>query len=289
MTNMNTRIFDRELKKGSAELLILSLVEARPRHGYEISKLIEARSGGALSFHVASLYPLLYRLEKRGWIKGQWVEKAGQRRRRYYKLTPEGQESAGGAAQRVGVLRGRDQSHHRNRTCLSGSSLVHQRLASLRLPPAREAEIIEELSQHLEDRYAESLSNGATPEGAYRAALAELSEDELLTRELRRVERPAPRESVLLGSNRRNTMLGGIWQDLRYALRMLGKNPGFAVTAVLTLGLSLGANTAIFSLINTALLRPLPVERPDQLVTLNNCGGAPDVPRLLLSELQRHS
>jgi transcriptional regulator len=92
MTNINTRIFDRELKKGSAELLILSLVEARPRHGYDISKLIEARSGGALSFHVASLYPLLYRLEKRGWIKGQWVEKSGQRRRRYYKLTPEGKK-----------------------------------------------------------------------------------------------------------------------------------------------------------------------------------------------------
>jgi PadR family transcriptional regulator len=89
---MNTRIFDRELKKGSAELLILSLVEVRQRHGYEISKLIEARSGGALSFHVASLYPLLYRLEKRGWIKGHWVEKSGQRRRRYYKLTPEGKK-----------------------------------------------------------------------------------------------------------------------------------------------------------------------------------------------------
>jgi len=92
MTNINTRIFDRELKKGSAELLILSLIEVRPRHGYEISKQIEARSDGTLSFHVASLYPLLYRLEKRGWIKGQWVEKAGQRRRRYYKLTPEGRK-----------------------------------------------------------------------------------------------------------------------------------------------------------------------------------------------------
>ncbi len=92
MTNINTRIFDRELKKGSAELLILSLIEARPRHGYEISKLIEARSDGALRFHVASLYPLLYRLEKRGWIKGHWVEKAGQRRRRYYKLTAEGKK-----------------------------------------------------------------------------------------------------------------------------------------------------------------------------------------------------
>lgn len=81
---------DRDLKKGSAELLILSLVEARQRHGYEISKLIESRSGGAVRFRVASLYPLLYRLEDRGYIQGQWVEKAGQRRKRYYRLTPEG-------------------------------------------------------------------------------------------------------------------------------------------------------------------------------------------------------
>ena len=87
-----SQMFDRELKKGSAELLILSLVEARPRHGYEISKLIEVRSGGLLRFNVASLYPLLYRLEKRGWILGRWVEKAGQRRRRYYRLTAEGKK-----------------------------------------------------------------------------------------------------------------------------------------------------------------------------------------------------
>lgn len=85
-------IFDRELKKGSAELLILSLVEHRPRHGYEISKLIEERSEGVLRFNVASLYPLLYRLERRGWVDGRWVEKAGQRRRRYYRLTTEGKK-----------------------------------------------------------------------------------------------------------------------------------------------------------------------------------------------------
>jgi PadR family transcriptional regulator PadR len=83
---------DRELKKGSAELLVLSLVETRARHGYEIGKLIDARSGGALHYNIASLYPLLYRLEKRGWISGQWVEKTGQRRRRYYKLTPVGRK-----------------------------------------------------------------------------------------------------------------------------------------------------------------------------------------------------
>jgi PadR family transcriptional regulator len=93
MTHIDHRMLDRELKKGSAELMILSLIEVRPRHGYEIGKLIEARSGGAVRFHVASLYPLLYRLEKRGWLEGRWVEKAGQRRRRrYYKLTSDGRK-----------------------------------------------------------------------------------------------------------------------------------------------------------------------------------------------------
>lgn len=83
-------MLDRELKRGSTELLILSMVEQRPRHGYEIARLIRDRSDGVLQFHAASLYPLLYRMEKRGWIKGQWIEKAGQRRRRYYKLTVAG-------------------------------------------------------------------------------------------------------------------------------------------------------------------------------------------------------
>ena len=78
------------MQKGSAELVILSIVEARARHGYEISKLIEDRSAGRMKFHIASLYPLLYRLEERGWLQGRWVEKAGQRRRRFYSLTAEG-------------------------------------------------------------------------------------------------------------------------------------------------------------------------------------------------------
>ena len=90
MTDIDTRMLDRELKKGSAELIILSIVEGRARHGYELSKLIETRSAGQLRFHLASLYPLLYRLEERGWLQGKWVEKAGQRRRRFYQLTPEG-------------------------------------------------------------------------------------------------------------------------------------------------------------------------------------------------------
>ena len=83
---------DRELKKGSTELMILSLLEHEARHGYELSKLITSLSRGVVKLHVASLYPLLYRLERRGWIEGRWVERAGQRRRRYYRLTSAGKK-----------------------------------------------------------------------------------------------------------------------------------------------------------------------------------------------------
>lgn len=89
---MTTISPDQEWKKGSAELLVLSLLDGRPRHGYDISKLIQVRSGGALRFHVTSLYPLLYRLEDRGWVTGRWVEKPDERRRRYYALTAEGRK-----------------------------------------------------------------------------------------------------------------------------------------------------------------------------------------------------
>jgi PadR family transcriptional regulator len=90
MTDIDLSPLDRELKKGAAELLLLSVLEGRPRHGYELGKLIEALSGGRLVFHLDSLYPLLYRLEERGWLQGKWIEKAGQRRRRFYSLTAEG-------------------------------------------------------------------------------------------------------------------------------------------------------------------------------------------------------
>jgi len=86
---------ENDLKRGTAELMVLASLEGRARHGYEIAKLIDGRSGGVLRFHVASLYPMLYRMERRGWIEGKWVEKAGQRRRRYYKLSPAGRKVLG--------------------------------------------------------------------------------------------------------------------------------------------------------------------------------------------------
>ena len=86
----------RELKRGSTEILLLSLLEESERHGYDLARLIGERSRGAINFHVASLYPTLYRMEEKGLIEGRWVEKAGQRRRRYYRLTPEGQQTLAG-------------------------------------------------------------------------------------------------------------------------------------------------------------------------------------------------
>jgi PadR family transcriptional regulator PadR len=81
-----------EAKKGAGELVVLAFLADEPRHGYELTQLIEERSGGALTFNFASLYATLYKLEERKWIQGRWVEKSGQRRRRYYKITPEGRE-----------------------------------------------------------------------------------------------------------------------------------------------------------------------------------------------------
>jgi transcriptional regulator len=86
-------MFSRELKKGSTELLVLALIEDRPRHGYDIGKRIESGSNGRLTFRIGSLYPILVRLEDKGLITGRWIEKPGERRRRYYKLTPEGRKA----------------------------------------------------------------------------------------------------------------------------------------------------------------------------------------------------
>jgi len=82
-----------ELQKGSAEMIVLALIESRPRHGYELARMIETQSEAKLQFHVASLYPMLYRMERKGLVEGKWVEKPNERRRRFYRLTPAGRRA----------------------------------------------------------------------------------------------------------------------------------------------------------------------------------------------------
>jgi putative ABC transport system permease protein len=150
---------------------------------------------------------------------------------------------------------------------------IRERVASLKLAPAREAEIIEELAQHLEDRYAELLSGDATPEEAYRAALAELSEDELLAHELRRVERGATPEPIVLGTNKRRNMIADFWQDLRYTVRTLWKQPGFTTMVTLTMALSIGVNITFFTLFSL-VFRPLPAKGSGVVVDIKSEGAS---------------
>ncbi|HJR69149.1 MAG TPA: permease prefix domain 1-containing protein, partial [Gammaproteobacteria bacterium] len=148
-------------------------------------------------------------------------------------------------------------------------SEVRARLAHLRLKPEREADIVDEISQHLAERYREAISAGASPDEATRLALAQFRAGNVLAQRIAALKQAHAPPTVTAGAST-GRLFTDLRQDLRYALRAFAKQPGFAATAVLILALGIGATTAIFSVVNGVLIKPLPYPESDAVVTVTH-------------------
>ena len=240
------------MQKGSAEMIVLALLEGRARHGYELAKLIESQSGSKLQFHVASLYPMLYRLERKKLVEGKWVEKAGERRRRFY-ADSRGKARTGGTAPLLARVCAGLQHPYGVQPCMTGASCgsgcrpcMCGRSGKARLSPNWRCNW---------SRHSWTLKRAvlpATMPSAWRRRNW-VDWDELAG-EIKPRSVRFRRRSRLAGSP-------GWRGDIRYAMRFLRRNPGFAAIAIFTLAFGIGGNTAIFTMVDAIALRSLPYPR----------------------------
>ena len=257
-------------RKGSAEILILASLEDGQLHGYDIAREIARKSGGLLTFHVASLYPLLYKIEDRGWIHGRWVEKAGQRRRRYYRLTAEGRRTLATQRGRWAAFVAGPHESRGLETCLSHRRhRWHRRLANGFVngwpPKASRRRRIEKRSTRSpntsNDLHRGAIAQGTRPRRTRRDGRSRAGSHG--TAGARRGRAREARAGALLPES--HDWKSGIAADLRHALRAIRLNRSFSAIVVLTLAIGIGSCTAVFSIVNALLFGSLPYPNPEQL------------------------
>ena len=244
-----------DMQKGSAEMILLALLEERARHGYELAKLIEAQSESQLQFHVASLYPMLYRLERKGLVEGKWVEKAGERRKRYYKLTPAGRKSLAEQRKSLARVRAGLEPAHGVQPCLTGAGWCAS--GCRRCMCGRNGRA--KLSPNWR---CNSNRRTRTRWPAGRA---------------RRRRCAARWRSWAIGTSwgAESTSPNGARDSLRAGCTICatrcassGGIPAFTAIATLTLGFGIGGNTAIFTMVDALVLRGLPYPAPERLMAI---------------------
>ena len=242
------------LLHGALDALILKTLTRGPSHGYAIARFIEETSGDAVLVEDGSLYPALYRLERRGWVEAEWGMSELGRRAKLYRLTDVGPRTARRGAGHLAAV------HHRR---LEGPAVHMKRsLRSWLWRVPLEREVDEELALHVEMRTRELVERGMDPAAARELALSRLGDVARLKRTMTALGRKRDRDMRL------TQWLDELRSDLKFAIRQLKGSPAFTLVATLTLALGIGANSAIFALVDATLLRPLPFGNPDRLVSI---------------------